>query len=96
MAFRRLNPNQTMTQTILDHLVRVGNLSSLEAQGMYKCRSLSRRICDIKAKGHKIVAVQKTDATGQRYVRYVYLGAANQMSQGSHTLPRFITHGASR
>lgn len=59
------------TKLILDHLKDHGNISSMEAQGMFKCRSLPRRILDLKDAGYDITSVMKVDSTGQRYVRYV-------------------------
>lgn len=59
-----------MTRRIYQHLIEVGNISAMEAQSMYKCRSLSRRICDIQETGIKVSREHKRDATGQRYVRY--------------------------
>lgn len=72
--FKRVSPNKTMCDTILDHLKQRGNISALEAHGMYKCRSLSRRICDLKARGYIIRAVMKVDNAGQRYARYHFVG----------------------
>lgn len=63
-----LSPQAT---TILDHLKKVGSISNVEAQALYKCRALPRRIADIKATGVNIQSVYKKDATGQRYARYV-------------------------
>ena len=70
MAFTRVNRTAGMNDLVLSHLKRVGDISALEAQGMYKCRSLSRRICDLKEAGYAITSVHKVDNTGQRYVRY--------------------------
>lgn len=72
--FNRIHEDRTMDEVILDHLKKVGNVTALEAQGMYKCRSLSRRITTLKRQGHLIRSVAKIDATGQRYVRYHYVG----------------------
>lgn len=64
-----------MTQRILNHLVAVGTITNVEAQALYKCRALPRRIADIRAAGHEIVSVMRKDQTGQRYARY-FMGAA--------------------
>ena len=71
--FKRVN-EKPMNVMILNHLKEKGNITGLEAHGMYKCRSLPRRICDLKALGYIIHSVPKFDATGQRYTRYVYVG----------------------
>lgn len=58
------------TQQILKHLQTVGSISNVEAQALYRCRALPRRIADIKAAGFVVTRALKTDATGQRYARY--------------------------
>lgn len=64
---------------ILHHLLTVDpishkrrSISAMEAIGLYRIHSLSRRICDLK-KAHpslKIVKTRKVDTTGRAYVRY--------------------------
>jgi hypothetical protein len=60
-------------QRIRQHLLEVGSITNVEANAIYKCRSVSRRITEITREDPNIVVfkVHKTDATGQRYVRYV-------------------------
>lgn len=60
-----------METLILTHLMEKGTISSVEAQALYRCRSLSRRITTLKREGWPIVSELKKDATGQRYARYV-------------------------
>ncbi len=69
MAFERVN-KLPMTTLILQHLKKNGDISSMEANGIYKCRSLSRRITDLRELGHHITAEWKKDQAGQRYRRY--------------------------
>lgn len=71
--------SKTMNDLILKHLIEVGNISALEAQGIFKCRSLSRRICDLKDAGYKdnISRVLATDSQGQRYARYFFAAQAS-------------------
>lgn len=57
---------------ILQHLTKVGSISFLEAWDLYRVRSLTRRIADLKERGHAIKTEPKTDALGQRYVRYSF------------------------
>lgn len=64
------NPNTTQEQRILDHLLDVGSISGIEAQSMYKVRSLTRRITSLRREGWDILSEWKVDHTGQRYVRY--------------------------
>lgn len=71
--FNRVHRDR-MDDVILAHLKDVGNITAMEANGLYKCRSLSRRITSIKRKGHVIRSVPNVDRTGQRYVRYHYIG----------------------
>lgn len=63
-----------MNELLIDHLKKVGDITALEAQALYKVRSLSRRIVDIKKQGYAIISVPRVDHAGQRYVRYVYRG----------------------
>lgn len=65
------------TEQLLDHFRTTKSISALEAQGMFLIRSLSRRINDLEARGHKFLREQKRDTRGQRYVRYHYLGKAS-------------------
>lgn len=58
------------TVTILSHLRRIGNISGVEAQAIYRCRSLTKRIAELRADGFGIASVHSKDNTGQRYVRY--------------------------
>jgi len=64
---KRLTP---MAKDILEHLKKKGSISPLEAGALYKCRSLSRRICDLKDAGYVINRELKKDITGQKYARY--------------------------
>ena len=64
----------TQEQTVLKHLKTVGSITGIEASAIYKIRSLPRRISTLKVQGHYIESIAKRDITGQRYVRYEYLG----------------------
>ena len=61
---------QPMTKQVLEHLVTVGNISGIEAIGMYKVRSLTKQISMIREAGYPVQSEWKRDATGQRYKRY--------------------------
>nr|WP_180883070.1 helix-turn-helix domain-containing protein [Mesorhizobium loti] len=63
-------PTAPMTKEVLSLLREKGALTSLEAQGVLRCRQLPARILELKRLGHKIVTENKKDATGQRYARY--------------------------
>jgi hypothetical protein len=59
------------TATVLNHLTKNGSISPVEAAAVHRIRHLPARIHELKHKfGRKIVAEQRKDATGQRYVRY--------------------------
>jgi hypothetical protein len=60
-----------MTYLILTHLITKGSITNVEAQALYRCRALPRRIADLKQAGWNIHSFLKKDATGQRYARYV-------------------------
>ncbi|RWP18884.1 MAG: hypothetical protein EOR00_09625 [Mesorhizobium sp.] len=63
-------PTAPMTKSVLDLLRRKGAITSLEAQGVLRCRQLPARILELKRLGHKIVTELKADPTGQKYARY--------------------------
>jgi hypothetical protein len=63
-------PTAPMSKAVLDLMRRKGAVTCLEAQGVLRCRSLPRRILDLKNLGHKIVTEMKLDPTGQKYARY--------------------------
>ncbi|MER9646817.1 helix-turn-helix domain-containing protein [Mesorhizobium sp. M0199] len=63
-------PTAPMTKSVLDLLRRKGAITSLEAQGVLRCRQLPARILELKRLGHKIVTELKFDPTGQKYARY--------------------------
>lgn len=56
---------------LIRHFKKQPSISNIEAQMMYKIRALPRRIKDLEEIGMTFVRQRKTDATGQRYVRYV-------------------------
>jgi len=55
---------------ILDHLQKVGSISWVEANDLYRVRSLPRRIADLRQAGHDIISEWKKDHLGQKYTRY--------------------------
>ena len=55
---------------ILEHLKSVGSISWVEANDLYRVRSLPRRIKDLRDLGHNIISEWRQDTLGQRYVRY--------------------------
>lgn len=57
-------------RTVLKHLVKEGSITPMVAAGIYKVRSLPRRIADLKEAGVKIETELRKDATGQRYAFY--------------------------
>lgn len=63
-------PTAPMAKAVLDLLRRKGAITSLEAQGVLRCRQLPARVLDLKRLGHRIVTELKVDPTGQKYARY--------------------------
>lgn len=59
-----------MEATILKHLKAKGSITNVEAQAVYRCRALPRRIATMKARGYPITTTLMKDPTGQRYARY--------------------------
>ena len=55
---------------ILDHLMKVGSITFVEAVDLYRVRSLPRRIADLRQRGFDILSEWKRDHLGQKYTRY--------------------------
>lgn len=70
MKLNQYSPGPSQEEVVLRHLNTVGTISALEASGLHNIRSLSRRITELKRRGHVITAATKRDVNGQRYVRY--------------------------
>jgi hypothetical protein len=66
-----IEPTAPMTSQVLQMLRKKGDVTSIEAQGVLRCRSLSKRITELKRLGHKINRTLHEDHTGQRYARYI-------------------------
>tara|TARA_R100000963_G_C4643507_1_gene107300 strand:- start:1367 stop:1570 length:204 start_codon:yes stop_codon:yes gene_type:complete len=60
----------TQVEMLERHFENYDDISNIEAQAVYKIRSLSRRICDLQDRGYNFKKEWKKDLTGQRYVRY--------------------------
>lgn len=65
---------RTQLQTLLHHFKAKPDISGLEARTLYRIEALPRRIADLRERGFVINPVRRTDLTGKRYVRYVFLG----------------------
>lgn len=63
-------PSAPMQRAVLDLLRRKGAITSMEAQGVLRCRQLPARVLELKRLGHDIVTEMKLDHTGQKYARY--------------------------
>ena len=55
---------------VLLHLRRLGTITRVEAENVYRIRHLPGTIFRLRTAGYVITAEQKRDLTGQRYVRY--------------------------
>lgn len=66
-----IEPTAPMTAQVLQMLRKKGDVTTIEAQGVLRCRSLSKRITELKRLGHKITRTLHEDHTGQRYARYI-------------------------
>lgn len=64
----------TQDEMVARHLESVGSITCMEAQTVYRARSLTSIISRLRNKGMEISSERKTDPTGQRYVRYHYIG----------------------
>lgn len=73
MGFRPVM-QKSQLDWLLQHFKKSPSISSQEAAGQFRIRSLSRRINDLEALGHRFAREIRYDTTGQRYTRYHYLG----------------------
>ncbi|NPU64615.1 hypothetical protein HL667_06360 [Bradyrhizobium sp. 83012] len=73
--FRVVGP-KPQTKLLLDHFSDKPSISAVEAAALYRIRSLSRRIVDLTNEGYRFSKQHSVDPTGQRYVRYHFLGAS--------------------
>lgn len=77
MPFKTVE-RKSQTSLLRDHFKARPNdpsISSIEAQSMYRIRSLSRRINDLEEQGLLFHRAHRVDPTGQRYVRYTLIAA---------------------
>lgn len=77
MAFKPLM-KKSQLDWLLDHFKRHSSISGQEAAAMFRIRALPRRIADLRELGHRFSTETRYDTTGQRYVRYHYLGQAKK------------------
>ncbi|WP_417623163.1 helix-turn-helix domain-containing protein [Parasphingorhabdus sp.] len=71
--FNTIN-DKPMKTLLLDHLLEGKSISNVEAQALWRCRALPKRISELKSDGWPIVSERRKDSTGQSYVRYVLEG----------------------
>lgn len=69
--FRGLPP---LTQTVGAHLLRQRGLTQEQAAAMFRCRSLSSRISELRRVGFLISKIRCYDNFGQLYVTYAFEG----------------------
>jgi hypothetical protein len=74
MPFKTVE-RKPQTSLLIEHFAKSAkrSITPLEAAGMYRIRSLSRRINDLEEVGYSFHRDNRTDPTGQRYTRYVML-----------------------
>lgn len=77
MGFRSVM-QKPQTEWLLQHFKKSPSISGQEAAAMFRIRSLPRRILDLEDVGHRFARELRHDTTGQRYIRYHYLGFKSQ------------------
>ncbi len=70
MSNFKLVNDKPMKTLILDHLLDGRSITNVEAQALWRCRALPKRINEIANDGYPIIRERRTDSTGQSYVRY--------------------------
>lgn len=69
----------TQLDKILRHLRKTGSITQREAMIDYSIQSLTKRISELRERGHEIVSnVKYHPVTGQKYVRYTLVEARAQ------------------
>jgi hypothetical protein len=63
-------PTTNQCHAVLDHVIRKGSISQLEADSLYRVKRLTSRVTELKAKGVSLIAEIRHDNTGKRYARY--------------------------
>lgn len=70
------NPNlvnsKSMRALLRTHLKSGRTITNVEAQAMWRCRALPKRISELRAEGMNILSERNRDSTGQTYVRYYW------------------------
>jgi len=62
-----------MGALILSRLQKGKSITNIEAQALWRCRALPKRISELREQGHDIKAEWRKDSTGQSYVRYTLI-----------------------
>jgi len=62
--------DKPMGELLLLHLQSGKSITNVEAQALWRCRALPKRISELRGQGHDIKAEWRKDSTGQSYVRY--------------------------
>jgi hypothetical protein len=70
----RIVGDKPQVDMLLDHFQQRPSITAVEAAALYRIRSLSRRIVDLTKMGFKFSKQHSVDPTGQRYVRYHFVG----------------------
>jgi len=65
--------NKPMGELILSHLQSGKSITNMEAQALWRCRALPKRISELRQKGHNIKREWRKDSTGQSYVHYTLI-----------------------
>lgn len=77
----------TQAHAILEHLKIVGSVTGAEAYLMFKSRSTTKRISELRKAGYAITSEWRKDSTGQRYVRYwLDRKTPKKVSSGTHRI----------
>jgi len=76
MAFRPIM-QKSQLDWLAQHFKKSPSISGQEASAQFRIRSLPRRILDLEAKGYRFARETRFDTTGQKYVRYHYLGQSH-------------------
>jgi len=72
---------KSMSALILAHLQSGKTITNVEAQALWRCRALPKRISELRERGYEICAERRWDSTGQLYVRYRLYGEPQKIKE---------------
>lgn len=71
MTYFNILNHKPMRELLREHLMGGRSISNVEAQALWRCRALPKRINELRKEGLNIKSERRVDSTGQSYTRYI-------------------------